>query len=269
MEMTTAYATFANGGKRAEPYAVLEIRRPNGDVIYARSQNAPAAPQVVPESLVADLNSMLHEVVVSGTGRRAFLGFTPQAGKTGTNQSYRDAWFIGFTAHYVTGVWFGNDDFSEMKKVTGGLLPAELWKRFMLEAEATKVAAALPGVPLDDSYAKYLAENQGKLDLPILPTAAPSNADEIRETTEVAAVETPAEVSPSDPVVAKRKKQQNAVVEVLQGMFSLFKSSDARASDDQESSSGVFVFSPSSSKEHRAKRITPPGRRSKDLLEGR
>jgi penicillin-binding protein 1A len=169
LDITTGYATFAAGGKVARPYTVLEIRRPNGDVIYNRDQNPPVRTQGVPEAVVADLNRMLNAVVKSGTGRRADLGFTPEAGKTGTNQSYRDAWFMGFTAHYVTGVWFGNDDFSPMNKVTGGLLPAATWKQIMLQAEQNKTAAALPGIPLDDSYAKYAAQNQPEIEIVELP----------------------------------------------------------------------------------------------------
>jgi penicillin-binding protein 1A len=138
MEMTTGYATFANSGRLATPYSVLEIRRPNGEVIYARERNAPLPRQVVPEETIADLNYMLHQVVVNGTGRRAQLGFTPQAGKTGTTQNHRDAWYIGYTAHLVTGVWFGNDDSTGMRKVTGGTLPAMTWQRFMTEALTPK-----------------------------------------------------------------------------------------------------------------------------------
>ncbi len=124
-DITTAYGTFATGGVVLKPYTVLEIRRPNGDVIYSRAKEPPEERvQAVPEEKIAELNHMMNAVVESGTGRRALLGFTPQAGKTGTNQSYRDAWFIGFTAHYVTGVWYGNDDFTPMNKVTGGLIPA-------------------------------------------------------------------------------------------------------------------------------------------------
>ena len=95
---------------------------------------------------------MLKQVVKSGTGRRADLGFAPQGGKTGTNQSYRDAWYIGFTAHNVTGVWVGNDDFTEMNRVTGGLIPAPAWKKIMLVAEADRKPEGLAGIPLDDSY---------------------------------------------------------------------------------------------------------------------
>ncbi len=153
LDLTTGYATFAAGGKLTTPYTVLEIRRTNGDLIYSRpnSEQNPA-PQVVPEEKIAELNSMLKEVVKSGTARRADLGFAPQGGKTGTNQSYRDAWYVGFTAHNVTGVWYGNDDFTMMEKVTGGLIPAPTWKSIMLVAEAGQTPESLAGIPLDDSY---------------------------------------------------------------------------------------------------------------------
>jgi membrane peptidoglycan carboxypeptidase len=151
--VTTGYATFAGGGKLAEPYTVLEIRRPNGDIIYDRAKFAKPQKQAVPEEKIAELNSMLKEVVKHGTARRADLGFAPQGGKTGTNQSYRDAWYVGFTAHNVTGVWVGNDDFSTMKQVTGGLIPAPAWKRIMEVAEAGERPSSLAGIPLDDTYA--------------------------------------------------------------------------------------------------------------------
>ena len=87
-----------------------------------------------------------------------FLAFEPTAGKTGTNQSYRDAWFIGFTGHHVAGVWLGNDDFTPMKEVTGGLLPAPIWKRIMMEAERGLQPVGFAGVPYDESYAVAAAE---------------------------------------------------------------------------------------------------------------
>jgi penicillin-binding protein 1A len=163
MDVTTGYATFAGGGKLAEPYTILEIRRPNGDIIYDRAKFAKPQKQVVPEEKIAELNSMLKEVVKNGTARRADLGFTPQGGKTGTNQSYRDAWYVGFTAHNVTGVWVGNDDFSPMKRVTGGLIPAPAWKRIMEVAEAGEKPASLAGIPLDDTYAVAAAAPDGVL----------------------------------------------------------------------------------------------------------
>jgi penicillin-binding protein 1A len=157
LDLTTGYATFAGGGKLAKPYAVLEIRKPNGDVIYSRSANSTPAPQAVPEENIADLNSMLAQVVKAGTARRADLGFAPQGGKTGTNQSYRDAWYIGFTAHNVTGVWVGNDDFSPMNEVTGGRIPAPAWKRIMEVAETGLTPESVAGIPLDDTYTAVAA----------------------------------------------------------------------------------------------------------------
>jgi len=154
LDLTTGYASFASGGYVAKPYAVLEIRRSNGDLLYSRSDEQERPPRrVFSEEKVGELNSMLSAVVKQGTGRRADLGFAPQGGKTGTNQAYRDAWYVGFTANNVTGVWFGNDDFTSMNQVTGGLLPAPTWKRIMLEAERGLQPRSLAGVPYDKTYA--------------------------------------------------------------------------------------------------------------------
>jgi penicillin-binding protein 1A len=199
MDVTTGYATFAGGGKLAEPYTILEIRRPNGDIIYDRSKFAKPSKQVVPEEKIAELNSMLKEVVKSGTARRADLGFAPQGGKTGTNQAYRDAWYIGFTAHNVTGVWVGNDDFTPMNKVTGGLVPAPAWKRIMEVAEEGQQPASLAGIPLDETYA-------------VAATEPPANTTLIaNEETGIITVDTGSQPANADSVAV-----------VLNDMFSLF-----------------------------------------------
>jgi penicillin-binding protein 1A len=91
------------------------------------------------------MNAMMHETLVSGTARRADLPGWLAAGKTGTSQDFRDAWFIGYTANLVTGVWLGNDDNSPTKKATGGGLPVEVWTRFMKAAHQSVPAVALPG----------------------------------------------------------------------------------------------------------------------------
>lgn len=133
LELTGVYAAIASGGRIITPYAIKEIRNRDGRVLYRRENAVP--PAVVDTKAVATLVDMMTEVVKSGTGKRAALG-RPVAGKTGTSSDYRDAWFLGFTADYVTGVWLGNDDNSPMKKVTGGSIPAELWHDYMTEAEA-------------------------------------------------------------------------------------------------------------------------------------
>ena len=206
LDLTTGYATFAGGGKLASPYAVLEIRKPTGDIIYARDKNAVAAPQVESEETIADLNSMLGAVVKSGTAKKADLGFAPQGGKTGTNQSYRDAWFIGFTAHNVTGVWVGNDDFTPMNEVTGGRIPAPLWKSIMDVAEQGLQPEGLAGLPLDDTYSKVASAT------PLVEVSA-ATTDETPDATVDTAVATT-----GDPGQ-----------DVLNGMFNLFEKKRAVA----------------------------------------
>ena len=146
LDITSAYAGFANGGKRIKPYAVVEIRRPNGDLLYSRKRNGPPPEQLIEAKYVYELNTMLNNVILNGTGRRANLGGIPAAGKTGTTQGYRDAWFIGFTGLYVTGVWLGNYNYQPMRRVTGGFLPAQTWKEFMSRAHIGKEVAAIPGL---------------------------------------------------------------------------------------------------------------------------
>jgi penicillin-binding protein 1A len=157
IDMATGYSTFAAGGKLAHAYAVLEIHKPNGELLYSHATNEKDAEQVDPYDKVAELNTMMHDVVMSGTATRAQLGYAPVAGKTGTNANYRDAWFFGFTAHNVTGVWVGNDDNTSMASskenaVTGGRVPAPAWKRIMDVAELGLTPEGLPGVPMDASY---------------------------------------------------------------------------------------------------------------------
>ncbi|MDE2383056.1 MAG: PBP1A family penicillin-binding protein [Alphaproteobacteria bacterium] len=157
IDMATGYSTIAAGGKLAKPYAVLEIRKPTGELLYSHAANEKDAPQVAAYDKVSELVSMMHDVVMQGTATRAQLGYAPVAGKTGTNANFRDAWFFGFTAHHVTGVWVGNDDNSSMASgkenaVTGGHVPAPAWKRIMDVAEFGLKPEALPGVPMDATY---------------------------------------------------------------------------------------------------------------------
>ncbi|MGE5269286.1 MAG: penicillin-binding transpeptidase domain-containing protein, partial [Thiohalocapsa sp.] len=111
-------------------------------LLYRRQGSGPG-PVVAPE-LVGLMNEMLAGVIAHGTGKAAALPGRPAAGKTGTTQDYRDAWFIGYTADLVAGIWFGNDDNAPMKRVTGGMLPAAAWHRFMLAATKGLPARPLP-----------------------------------------------------------------------------------------------------------------------------
>ena len=153
LEHTGAYATFANGGKLAKPYAVLELTNSRGELIYSRDQDEPPPRQVVQPRHAEYMNQIMQMVVTEGTGKRANLDFTYTAGKTGTSSSYRDAWFMGFSGDYVTGVWIGNDDFRPMSNVTGGGIPAQAWHSFMSVAHASMNIKQIPGLPLHPTQA--------------------------------------------------------------------------------------------------------------------
>jgi len=144
LELVAAYAPFANGGFAVAAHVVERVRAADGKILYARAPQALG--RIVEARYVAMMNTMLHETLVSGTARRADLPGWPAAGKTGTSQDYRDAWFIGYTAHLVTGVWLGNDDNSPTRKAVGGGLPVEIWSRFMKTAHQSLAASPLPGL---------------------------------------------------------------------------------------------------------------------------
>jgi len=143
LELTAAYAPFANGGAGVWAYGIEEIRDAGGRTLYRRGGSGPG--RVVAAEHVAAINDMLSAAVAEGTGKKADIG-RPQAGKTGTSQNFRDAWFIGYTADLVTGVWMGNDDARPMNKVTGGGAPAELWRAVMAAAHKGLPSRALPGL---------------------------------------------------------------------------------------------------------------------------
>ncbi len=134
---TAAFAHFANGGKTARPYAIIDMFNSKGEVIYSRETDEPAPKQVITRRSVENMNQMMQLVVTEGTGKKAALDFTHAVGKTGTSSSYKDAWFVGFTGSLVTGVWFGNDDNRAMNRITGGSIPAETWQRYMAVAHPT------------------------------------------------------------------------------------------------------------------------------------
>jgi penicillin-binding protein 1A len=142
IELVGAYAPFANGGLGISPHVVTRIRTSEGKVLYVRPADQPN--QVIEPRNVAMMNTMMQETLLSGTARKAEIPGWTAAGKTGTSQDFRDAWFIGYTANLVTGVWLGNDDNSPTKKATGGGLPVEVWSRFMKAAHQGVPVASLP-----------------------------------------------------------------------------------------------------------------------------
>jgi penicillin-binding protein 1A len=143
IELVGAYAPFANGGLGVSPHVVTKIRTVDGNkVLYQRQ--ADQLGQVIDPHYVAMMNAMMQETLTSGTAHKAELPGWMAAGKTGTSQDFRDAWFIGYTANLVTGVWLGNDDNSPTKKATGGGLPVEIWTRFMKAAHQGVAPAPLP-----------------------------------------------------------------------------------------------------------------------------
>ncbi len=142
IELVGAYAPFANGGFAASPHVVTRIKTLDGKLLYARQPDQPS--EVIEPRNVAMMDKMMEETLISGTARKAEIPGWTAAGKTGTSQDFRDAWFIGYTANLVTGVWLGNDDNSPTKKATGGGLPVEVWTRFMRAAHQGVAAAALP-----------------------------------------------------------------------------------------------------------------------------
>jgi penicillin-binding protein 1A len=157
LNLTAAYAVLANQGLTAWPYVIAEIRNRSGEVLYARATAAPR--RVVAPDVAANLALMLEQTIESGTGRAANIAW-PAAGKTGTSQDYRDAWFVGFTRQYVTGVWIGNDNGAAMDRVTGGGLPARIWADYMSDAQTGLPALALidPATP-STTYAQETTGN--------------------------------------------------------------------------------------------------------------
>jgi penicillin-binding protein 1A len=144
VELVAADAPFANGGTGVWPYGIADIRDSDGKVVFRRSGSG--AGRVISPELAGTMNEMLRGVIEHGTGKSAAIP-RPVAGKTGTTQEYRDAWFIGYTADLVAGVWLGNDDNSPTNKVTGGSLPAQTWRRFMLAATRAMPVRPLPSAP--------------------------------------------------------------------------------------------------------------------------
>jgi penicillin-binding protein 1A len=213
IDMAASYAVFANGGKRADPYAAWEVRNSSGEVIYRHDRDTPPK-QVLDTRVVHDMNFMLNKVVEEGTGKRAALEGIPVAGKTGTTNGYKDAWFVGFTGNLVASVWYGNDDSSPMNDMTGGTLPAMTWHEVMNLAHQNLEIRPIPG-------------------------ASPANASRVASAKGPAADQAQA---PAQSFLAGTLSRKS--YEVLGGIGTLFKSVDrsvttGKASETPRSSAAV------------------------------
>ena len=143
VELTAAYAAFANGGNAVLPYVIREVKTTAGKTIYARKPSN-FGPVIQPATL-SMMNAMFNQTMISGTGAKSNIPGWEVGGKSGTSQDFRDAWFVGFTGRLVTSVWVGNDDNSAMKRVYGSGLPAEIWAKYMRAAHQGVQPVALPG----------------------------------------------------------------------------------------------------------------------------
>ncbi len=147
LEHAGGLATFANGGKSARPYAILEATNSKGELVYSRDRDEPEAPQIVSRRVAEQMNQMMHKVITEGTGKAAALDFTHVVGKTGTSTGPKDVWFVGFTGKHVGVVWFGNDDNRPMANgTTGGQFAAPAWQTFMSLAHNPNNIATIPGL---------------------------------------------------------------------------------------------------------------------------
>jgi penicillin-binding protein, 1A family len=147
LDQTTAYAVMPAGGMQSRRHGIEQVLGYNGEVFYDFNRDEPPAKRVLSEQAMVSMNRILSTIPYQGTARRAALdGGIVTGGKTGTSQSYRDAWFIGFTGNYTAGVWFGNDDFTSMNNMTGGSLPAMTFKTVMDYAHQGIELKPIPGI---------------------------------------------------------------------------------------------------------------------------
>jgi penicillin-binding protein 1A len=235
LELTAAYVPFANGGYRPEIHFIRRITTADGKLLYANDGGN--TPRVVKPEIVGMMNSMMAGTVeVGGTAKKAAFGW-PSAGKTGTSQNSRDAWFVGYTANLTTGVWFGNDNGSPMKKVTGGTLPAQAWHEFMLAAHEGVPVKQLPG-GWKRAPADAIVQDDGPAPVPsaavgagqarqAVPTASRQPSQPATETVDAGGFGMPGEdaaptasirrpVPPGD-VGGPLKKKSTSILDILSG----------------------------------------------------
>ncbi len=179
LDMATAYNTFADGGIAGVRHGISQLRTRAGEVFWDASSDMAPPRRVLSEEAVGNMNTMMALVPEAGTGRRAALSYVRSGGKTGTTQSYRDAWYVGYTGNFTAAVWLGNDDFSTTNDMTGGTLPSMTWRRLMTAIHRNIELKPIPGLKNPLYSAEFVAkaragENAGSGDAPPLQSSTPS-----------------------------------------------------------------------------------------------
>ncbi len=180
LEMTGAYAGILNGGSSVTPYGLIDLKLA-GDETPLMTQSGGMGERVILPRSAKTLTWMMSRVIEEGTGKRARLEGREAAGKTGTTQAARDAWFLGFTADYVAGVWMGYDDNTPLKGVTGGGLPAEIWRETMLRVHEGLPSRPLPMIRPDPNAVMPPPTNYGTVDRGWRPAPERSRSNVIDE----------------------------------------------------------------------------------------
>jgi penicillin-binding protein 1A len=166
IEHVGAYGTFPNLGMKVTPHAILEVRTGEGRPVWRFDRDGPKPKRVLSQRVAQDMITMMNSVVEHGTAQRARLDGIIAAGKTGTTNAYRDAWFMGYTGNFVCGVWFGNDNYEALNRMTGGSLPAMTWHAIMEYAHQGIEIKQLPGLPIPAVRPKLVADTKPNIDAP-------------------------------------------------------------------------------------------------------
>ena len=172
MDQATGYNVFANGGYVGTRHGIMQLATHAGEVVWDWRRDAPAPRRVLSEQAVTSMNRILVQIPEIGTARRAALAGIRSAGKTGTTQAYKDAWYVGFTGNYTAAVWLGNDEFTPTRNMTGGSLPAMTWQRLMTAAHQNVELKPIPFIEKP-----FLDENGRPTDVPLVAQAATEGAD--------------------------------------------------------------------------------------------
>jgi len=176
VEHAVAYATFPNLGKAVVPHAALEVRTGTGELVWRFDRDGTRPKQVISPQVAVDMIKMMNSVVENGTGKRAALEGIPTAGKTGTTNGWRDAWFVGYTGNFTAAIWMGNDDYQPTKRMTGGTLPAMTWHSVMAYAHQGVELHQLPGMAVPQHGAEVADAKNGAEPHPVMLTRKGTDA---------------------------------------------------------------------------------------------